>query len=70
MKSHKKTKLLYGLTELEVATSLSVNFWRKQIKLGRLKTVRVSTRVLVSADEVARFISEASARSQPTSAAH
>lgn len=51
-------RLAYTLEEACKMTTLGLNTLRRRIRKGELKTTRIGRRVLVTAKELERFISE------------
>jgi len=53
-----KPKLLWSKDEIVAATSLSKGFIEKLIRANQIKIVRIGRRVLVSDNELHRFLEE------------
>lgn len=53
---HAPVKLAYGIADAVQATSVGRSFLYEEIRAGRLKTFKVGTRTLISANDLADWL--------------
>ena len=53
---HSLSKLAYGINEAMEATSIGRSFIYEEIKAGRLKTFKVGTRTLITAENLSAWL--------------
>jgi hypothetical protein len=56
--THDQQRLGFSLRRLAEATDVTVGFLRLEIRRGRLKPIRLGRRVVITATEVRRYLSE------------
>ena len=54
-------RIAYGIAEIARATGLSASFIRLEIRRGRLRATKCGRRVLITTDEVRRYLSSGDA---------
>ena len=53
---HSSNKLAYGIADAVQATSVGRSFLYEEIKAGRLKTFKVGTRTLITAENLSAWL--------------